>query len=45
MRTEAPNACGGRFDVNFVLTTPELPCDRVTRLDKIKAFRQYSGLA
>jgi hypothetical protein len=36
MRTEAPNACGGRFDVNFVFTTPELPCDRVTRLEKIK---------
>lgn len=32
MRTEAPNACGGRFDLNFDLTTPPLPCERVTRL-------------
>jgi hypothetical protein len=45
MRTEAPNACGGRFDVNFVLTTPEFPCDLVTRLDKNKNHSfSYIGL-
>lgn len=32
MRTLAPNARGGRLDLNFDLTTPELPCGRVTRL-------------
>lgn len=25
MRTEAPNACGGMFDLNFDLTAPLLP--------------------
>lgn len=34
MRTPAPNARGGRLEVNFDLTTPELPCGRVTRLGK-----------
>ena len=33
-RTLAPNARGGRFTLNFDLTTPELPCGRVTRLHK-----------
>lgn len=32
MRTPAPNARGGRLELNFDLTTPELPCGRVTRL-------------
>ena len=32
MRTDAPNACGGRLDLNFDLTTPELPCGRDIRL-------------
>ena len=32
MRTLAPNARGGRLELNFDLTTPELPCERVTRL-------------
>ena len=32
MRTLAPKACGGRLDLNFDLTTPLLPCGRVTRL-------------
>ena len=32
MRTPAPNARGGRLEVNFDLTTPEFPCGRVTRL-------------
>lgn len=31
-RTLAPNDLGGRLDRNFDLTTPELPCGRVTRL-------------
>lgn len=31
-RTLSPNARGGRLDLNFDLTTPELPCGRVTRL-------------
>jgi hypothetical protein len=33
-RTLAPNARGGRFDLNFDFTTPEEPCGRVTRLNK-----------
>jgi hypothetical protein len=33
-RTPAPNARGGKFDRNFDFTTPELPCGRVTRLEK-----------
>jgi hypothetical protein len=32
MRTLAPKACGGRLEPNFDLTTPLLPCGRVTRL-------------
>jgi hypothetical protein len=35
MRTLAPKACGGRLDLNFDLTTPLLPCGRVTRLHDI----------
>lgn len=31
-RTLAPNDLGGRLVRNFDLTTPELPCGRVTRL-------------
>lgn len=31
-RTLSPNARGGRLDLNFDFTTPELPCGRVTRL-------------
>jgi hypothetical protein len=32
MRMLAPNACGGKLDLNFDLTTPLLPWGRVTRL-------------
>ena len=39
-RTLAPNACGGKFEVNFPFTTPELPCGRVTRL-YAQAVAQY----
>lgn len=31
MRTEAPKARGGMLDANLLLTTPLLPCTRVTR--------------
>jgi len=39
MRTLAPKACGGRLDLNFDLTTPLLPCGRVTRLHDHKHTR------
>lgn len=39
-RTLAPNACGGRFDLNFDLTTPEFPCGRVTRLHAVVRSRK-----
>jgi hypothetical protein len=32
MWTLAPNACGGKLDLNFDLTTSLLPWGRVTRL-------------
>jgi hypothetical protein len=36
MRTVAPKACGGKLELNFDLTTPLLPCGRVTRLKNHK---------
>ena len=44
MRTDAPKACGGRFDLNFDLTTPPLPCGRVTRPQMTRIFEPRTSL-
>jgi len=37
-RMLAPNACGGKLDLNFDLTTPLLPWGRVTRPQMTRTF-------
>jgi len=38
MRMLAPKACGGKLEPNFDLTTPLLPCRRVTRPQMTRTF-------
>ena len=44
MRTDAPKACGGRFDLNLDVTTPPLPCGRVTRPQMTRIFEPRTSL-